>query len=184
MARRISDKVSKNRSQCENALSEGCKSLQSMKTDRKATFCAVDDNLDRKNKIKAIRQEITAKRLKKLEEEKIAFSASTLASPSSTRAALASESESCEDSQDETESTVKYYEQDKQSTTTRERGKAKGTDLFLSKRIFTSPKVAAFSPRMKLTPTQQASFTKALIEEGGGDSSKVAISYATTDRGR
>jgi hypothetical protein len=56
--------------------------------------------------------------------------------------------------------------------------------LFLSKKIFTSPKVAALSTRMKLTPTQQAAFTKALIEEGGGDSSKVAISYAIADRGR
>jgi hypothetical protein len=75
--------------------SEDCKFLQSMKTDRKATFGAVDDNLDRRNKRKGIRQEITAMRLKKLEEEKIASSASTPASPSSTRAALASESESC-----------------------------------------------------------------------------------------
>ncbi|ELT90425.1 hypothetical protein CAPTEDRAFT_197441 [Capitella teleta] len=136
--------------------SEDCKFLQSMKTDRKATYL----------------------------EEKIASSASTPASQFSTRAALASESESCEDSQDETDSTVKYYEQDKQSTTTRERGKAKGTDLFLSKKIFTSPKVAALSTGMKLTPTQQAAFTKALIEEEGGDSSKVGISYATADRGR
>ncbi|ELU15241.1 hypothetical protein CAPTEDRAFT_202292 [Capitella teleta] len=61
--------------------SEDCKFLQSIKTDRKATFGAVDDNLDRKNKRKAIRQEMTAKRLKKLEEEKIASSASTPASP-------------------------------------------------------------------------------------------------------
>ena len=37
---------------------------------------------------------------------------------------------------------------------------------------------------MKMTPTQQAAFTRALIEEAGGDTSKVATSYSTADKSR
>ena len=35
-----------------------------------------------------------------------------------------------------------------------------------------------------MTPTQQASFTAAVIEECGGDSSKVCMSYSSADRAR
>jgi len=38
--------------------------------------------------------------------------------------------------------------------------------------------------RIKLTPTQQAAYTSALIDEVGGDSSKVHTSYAFTDKHR
>ena len=37
---------------------------------------------------------------------------------------------------------------------------------------------------MRLTPSQQATFTKAVIEKSGGDSSKVSLSYVTAARSR
>lgn len=37
---------------------------------------------------------------------------------------------------------------------------------------------------MKLSPAQQAELTRAIIEESGGDASKVSVSYATADRSR
>lgn len=46
------------------------------------------------------------------------------------------------------------------------------------------PKVVALATRMKLTPTQQTAFTEVLVEEAGGDVSKIAKSYATADRSR
>ena len=56
-----------------------------------------------------------------------------------------------------------------------------GTEVFLGKDVFSSLRLSSLAARMKITPTQQAAYTKALIEEGGGDVSKVAISYATAD---
>ena len=35
-----------------------------------------------------------------------------------------------------------------------------------------------------MTPAQQSTFTEVLIEESGGDSSKVSTSHATADRAR
>ena len=37
---------------------------------------------------------------------------------------------------------------------------------------------------MKLTPAKQAAYTQTIVEECGGDNSKVAVSYATADRSR
>ena len=42
----------------------------------------------------------------------------------------------------------------------------------------------ALATRLKMTPTQQAAYTKAIIEEAGGNLSKVAPSYATIDKSR
>ena len=38
--------------------------------------------------------------------------------------------------------------------------------------------------RMKLSPAQQAGFTRAIIQESGCDTSKVSVSCATADRSR
>ncbi|KAG8171348.1 hypothetical protein JTE90_007600 [Oedothorax gibbosus] len=46
------------------------------------------------------------------------------------------------------------------------------------------PKLVALATRLKMTPTQQAAYTKALITEAGGDTSKIATSYTTTDKYR
>ena len=37
---------------------------------------------------------------------------------------------------------------------------------------------------MKISPAQHSALTEAIIEESGGDTDKVAVSYATADRYR
>jgi len=59
-----------------------------------------------------------------------------------------------------------------------------GTAAFIPHDILKSPKVVSLATRMKISPAQQAAFTKAIIEESGGDTSKVSVSYATADRSR
>ena len=59
-----------------------------------------------------------------------------------------------------------------------------GTDAFIPHDILQRPNHVSLATRMKITPTQQAVFTEALIVEAGGDLSKVSISYATADRSR
>lgn len=59
-----------------------------------------------------------------------------------------------------------------------------GTTAFIPHNVLRSPRLVALATRIKMTPSQQASFTKALIEEGGGDASKVVTSYSSADRAR
>lgn len=59
-----------------------------------------------------------------------------------------------------------------------------GTPVVIPHDITQRPKLVALATRMKITPSQQAAYTAALIAESGGDVSKVSTSYATTDRSR
>ena len=59
-----------------------------------------------------------------------------------------------------------------------------GTGAFIPHNILQSPRLVSLATRMKMTPTQQAAYTEAFIEEAGGDPSKVFTSYATADRSR
>lgn len=59
-----------------------------------------------------------------------------------------------------------------------------GTPAFIPHDIMQKPKVVAVATRLKMTPTQQAAYTAALIGEAGGDSSKVSATYSTTDKSR
>eukprot|EP00918_Siedleckia_nematoides_P037136 GHVU01080579.1.p2 GENE.GHVU01080579.1~~GHVU01080579.1.p2 ORF type:complete len:105 (+),score=9.56 GHVU01080579.1:160-474(+) len=52
-----------------------------------------------------------------------------------------------------------------------------GTQAFIPYNILQSPKLVSLATRMKMTPTQQAAFTEAFIEEVGRDVSKVSTSY-------
>ena len=70
------------------------------------------------------------------------------------------------------------------STRTHHRQKRPGTAAFVPYNILKSRRLVSLATRMKLTPAQQAAFTKAVIEESGGDSSQVSVSYATADRSR
>lgn len=60
----------------------------------------------------------------------------------------------------------------------------KGTHAFIPHDIIKRPKLIALATRLRMTPAQQAAYSKALIEEAGGDSSKVAVSYSTADKSR
>ena len=51
--------------------------------------------------------------------------------------------------------------------------KKTGTEAFIPHNILQSPKLTSLAARMKMKPAQQAAYTKALIEESGGDTTKV-----------
>jgi hypothetical protein len=59
-----------------------------------------------------------------------------------------------------------------------------GTPAFIPHDIMKRPRLAELATRLNMTPSQQASYTMALIEEAQGDTSKMSASYATTDRSR
>lgn len=59
-----------------------------------------------------------------------------------------------------------------------------GTSAFVPHDILKSPKLVSLATRIKLSPTEQAAYTKAIIQECGGDPSKIAASYSTADRSR
>lgn len=46
------------------------------------------------------------------------------------------------------------------------------------------PNLVALATRLKMTPAQQAIYTEALIEEAGGDSTKISVSYSYADKSR
>ena len=60
----------------------------------------------------------------------------------------------------------------------------RGTSVFVPHDIIKRPKLVALAARMKMTPAQQHAYTEALIEEAGGDVTKLTSSYATVDRSR
>ncbi|KAK6188886.1 hypothetical protein SNE40_004970 [Patella caerulea] len=68
------------------------------------------------------------------------------------------------------------------TTPKRQKSDHKGANLFVPANILQSPKLAAVATRMKMTPTQQAAYTAALIGEIGGDTNQVYTSYAFTDK--
>ena len=58
------------------------------------------------------------------------------------------------------------------------------TEAFIPHNIMQSPKLVSLATRMKLTPSQHAAFTKAFVQEVGGDTSKVCTSVALADKSR
>ena len=59
-----------------------------------------------------------------------------------------------------------------------------GTEALVPPDILKRPKLVSLAARMNLTPAQQASFIKSIVEECQGDTSKVALSYDTPNRSR
>ena len=59
-----------------------------------------------------------------------------------------------------------------------------GTYTHIQRDILSNPLLISIASRYNITPTQQATFTEALIQESGGDVFKVATSYATADKAR
>ena len=140
--------------------------LHSMKTDRKATFGALDKPNAAKEKRKEARLSAENGRKRKYEEQ---------ASTSQKISTVLSDSEYSDD--DET-----FEQSAKQQS--HKRVKKTGTSVFIPHDILKRPKLVSLSTRMKLTPSQQAAFTQCVIEEAGGNSESIAISYATADRSR
>ena len=59
-----------------------------------------------------------------------------------------------------------------------------GSKVFIPPDILKRPRIVALATRMNLSASKQSAFTKALVQESGGEPSKLAISYATTDRSK
>lgn len=59
-----------------------------------------------------------------------------------------------------------------------------GTPAFIPHDIIQRPKLVQLATRLKMTPVQQAAFTEALVAEAGGDTSKISTSYSTADKSR
>ena len=139
--------------------------LESMQGDRAASFGAFDKLLSCRVKRRQARDERAAER-------------QSQHTASGSSAATAEETVSSED--DEHIETVPHHTPKRvHRRTTRP-----GTAAFFPHNILRSPKLVSLATRLKMTPTQQATFTKAIIEEAGGDPDKVSTSYATADRTR
>jgi hypothetical protein len=59
-----------------------------------------------------------------------------------------------------------------------------GTSVFIEHDIMKKPSIVSAATRMNITPSQQSVFIEALIKESGGDVEQVATSYASVDRAR
>lgn len=143
--------------------------LQSMKSDRSATFGPFDKVLSQKVQRRQTREQSEAQRREKMLKE---METSTACRSSITDY----EGSSDEGNAGPSTSTPQTRSHHRTSYT--------GTAAFIPHDILRRPKLVSLATRMKMTPTQQAVFTEALIAEAGGDTSKVSTSYSTSDRSR
>lgn len=145
--------------------------LHSMMTDRKATFGCFDKVLDAQTKRKEARTLSETKRREKVQLEMEQASTSFQSSFTSSEDNSSGTDCAPESTTDE-------------SKTPKHRRTRTGTAVVIPHNILQSPKVVSLATRMQMTPAMQSAFTQVIIEESGGDSSKVATSYATADRAR
>ena len=160
--------------------------LRSMKTDRKASFGERDAKLAgvvRRRTERLARQH--SRRARALEEAAEttteaaettteAAETTTEAAETSTAAALSSsDSESVFDLSLTTPSRRSHHRQSRS-----------GTLAFIPHDIHKRPRLVSMATRMHITPTQQAALTEAIIEECGGDPTRISRSYSTVDRSR
>jgi hypothetical protein len=150
---------------------EDIKFLQSMKTDRVASFGVHD----KARALQIKRKESRALRQRKFQENdekdrEIASDTLQLADS--------------ESSQDEDDNSKDLVTPAPSQGKTHHRVARPGTAAFISHDILENPKLVSLATRIKLSPAEQAAYTQAIIEESGGDNSKIAVSYATADRSR
>lgn len=143
--------------------------LQSMKTDRLATFGGKDSKLQKMIERKNERLKAESRRREKVKQDL------------SLSETLSTFNDSNEDSSDEDSLAPGTSTDTKRS---HHRKKRTGTSVFIPHDILQRPKLVSLATRMKLTPAQQSAFTEAFIEETGGDNTKVSTSYASADRSR
>lgn len=161
--------------------------LQSMKGDRSATFGPCDKVLATKVQRRETRVQAEAAR-----REKVLSKGTSTATSASVDAMSMSDSDNMTGDDDvagvdsEVDTSSVGANVDISSTTPRTHHRATriGTPAFIPHDIIKRPKLVALATRLKMTPAQQATYTKALIAEVGGDSSKVSLSYATADKTR
>jgi len=154
---------------------EDLKFLQSMKTDRAASFGSWDKKL-------ASQLQRKEARVKKQEKNRLLAQQECELSTSITCTVEINSSE--RSSSSETEGDIPFQVPAEAAAKSHCRVTRTGTTAFIPHNILKSPKIVSLATRMKLSPSQQAAFTQAIIEESGGDASKVSVSYATADRSR
>lgn len=156
--------------------------LQSMQTDRKASFGGVDSVLGGNQKRKVQRELLEIKRREAAQAEMATLS--TTATATLDVGIDSEDSNECEDDTDDAygENLASTTDPTASKSQRKHRRVREGTKAFIPHNILQSPKLVSLATRMKLTPTQQAAFTKAFIEEAGGDVSKVSTSYAQADK--
>lgn len=154
---------------------EDIKFLQSMKTDRIASFGGFDASLAKQKQRSEQRKLLDRRRQEKAEAEMAELTATATF-------------ESCSDTDpSDTEDGVDLLPGTSMDTHPRRKHRRvvhSGTEAFIPHNIMKSPKMVALATRMKMTPSQQAAFTEAFVQEAGGDVSKVYTSYAVADKSR
>lgn len=153
--------------------------LQSMKGDRAASFGSFDKMLAKKIARRNHRVAAAAKRLKRATANREKDMPTTTGDSDDPVEDDASEADiECNTTTGtaNTVSTAKSVRPRRKTLT--------GTSVFIPPNVLSKPSVVSLATRLKMTPTQQASFTQGLIAECGGDTSMVAASYATADRSR
>lgn len=160
--------------------------LHSMRSDRIATFGSHDKVLEAKVKRRQDREHAEAIRHKRMQNEmNIRFStiATTNSSSGSDNDDPTSDNDYEENVGDlDIESPPgPSFAGPSTSRTQRShhRSARTGTTAFIPHDIMQRPKLVTLATRLKMTPTQQAAYTKALVAEAGGDTSKIASSYTT-----
>jgi hypothetical protein len=162
---------------------EDVKFLQSMQTDRKASFGGVDSVVDGKQKRKVQRKLLENKRREAAHAEMTQLSSTATLD-------MVRDSGESDESEDDTDDVYREHLASTTDTPSSSKSERKhrrvreGTKAFIPHNILQYPKLVSLSTRMKLTPTQQSAFTEAFIEEAGGDVSKVSTSYAQADKSR
>ena len=146
--------------------------LHSMKTDRAASFSGLDTQLAgvvRRREERLARQD--SRRARLLEES--AASTSAAAAASTSGAAFSSSDDESVTEPLTTPSSRSHHRQSRP-----------GTSAHIPHDIHKRPRLVSVATRMRITPTQQAALTEAIIEESGGDTARISRSYATVDRSR
>ena len=152
---------------------EDVKFLQSMKTDRVASFGVHDQ---------ALASQIKRKESRALKQRQFQTKAEEERERANETVQLA-DSESSQD-EDDSNKDFAFATPGPSTGKTHHRVARPGTVAFISPDILKNPKLVSLAARMKLSPAEQAAYTQTIIEESGGDCSKIASSYATADRSR
>lgn len=166
--------------------------LESMKGDRSATFGPLDRVLANKIKRRQEKEKAEDDRRKRVHKEMasanvvvVAVSTMEANSPNSV-----SDSQSDVESVDVAPNDTEYDppiagpSTSSGGTRSHHRTARTGTKAFIPHDILKRPSLVSLATRLKMTPAQQAIYTKAVIVEAGGDIKQVSTSYSTADRTR
>ena len=152
--------------------------LQSMKSDRLATFGPRDKQFAQKFQ----------RRLKRFSSKVASHERLCTNTIPNTANASKDNSEISSDANDNSESENDFMSSSDEHKSlfsiSHHRTSHTRTTVFIPPDIIRQSNLVALATRLKMTPAQQAIYTQALVEESGGDSSKVSTSYSTADRSR